>query len=118
MKKILSILSVLFILPLSSNAMDITITWDPSYVEFPKSIAYYRVYQTYKQGNYTRNVLIRKTTSTDITMPNLPNKNIYWRVTAVDSNGIESKPSEEVTSKWFLRYRIMSKYGPKHIMYW
>ncbi len=101
MKKLLLILAALVLLPVLSWAADkdITFAWDAN---TEPDLAGYRIYQSATKGQYTygdispqkvADILVTETTKMVRVLPG----NWYWVITAFDSGGLESGPSNELT---------------------
>jgi fibronectin type 3 domain-containing protein len=121
MKKLFLALLICLIIPFSANAMSVTIEWQASIVNSPRTISYYNVYQSDTSGNYTKaGVVIRRVNypKTAVLISGLTNKTLYWVVTAVDNLGNESPKSSEITTRWYIVLVGYSKYCPSNQKYW
>lgn len=70
-----------------------TLTWDPS----PDAdVAGYYLYSGTNSGTYTQRIDLGSTTSTNLAGLALGSSTYYFVITAYDSNGFESDPSNEL----------------------
>ena len=73
--------------------MGVTLAWDRN-VE--TNVVSYSIYWGTNSGQYIRSTNVGNVTTATLANASLPLTNIYFAVTAIDSNGLESEPSNEV----------------------
>ena len=103
MKKFISFFIALFVLfflmAIPVFAMDISFEWDPN---SESDLAGYRLYQSGTSGSYTfgaGNEVMAVLAGTEIgTLVGVMDGKWYWVLTAYDSQGNESGPSNEVSA--------------------
>lgn len=120
MKKIAILICVIVMLiPLNLSALSITLSWDGSIASGNRTIDHYNIYQSTTSGVYSASPTFKvPSISRSVTFSNLPLKNIYWVVTAIDSGGNESAKSVEVTTKWYVILLNSYKSAPSFMVYW
>jgi len=98
MRKIILLLAALCLLVATPVlAKDVTFLWDPN---SESDLAGYRLYQSGTSGSYTYgsgNEVANIPTGTEICTIDVADGTWYWVLTAHDTNGNESGPSNEVS---------------------
>jgi len=99
MKKFLLLLIIPFLLiAFPAFAMDVSFQWDPN---SESDLAGYRLYQSNTSGSYTYgsgNEVAEILAGTETCTIDVADRVWYWVLTAYDTNGNESGPSNEVSA--------------------
>ncbi len=119
MKKLILLTSIiLIILPINIYAFTITLSWTKS----PSTdVAYYKVYQSTTSKVYpVTPIATALPINNMMTLTKIPETvPTYWIITAVDTNGNESAPTAELTTKWYILFKkIFGSLIPPYMTYW